>query len=83
MDANNNATSKYRRESLNSETDNSLSFEQEPQNLSNSFKYYLFGLTASIYLIYVSDFLELSSNSPPKLATPKVRHPQKLATPKS
>lgn len=54
MDANNNTTTKYRRESLDSETDNSLSIEQEPQALSNSFKYYLFGLTAAIYLIYVS-----------------------------
>lgn len=57
MDANNNPpTAKYRRESLSrSETNNSLSIDQEPekQALSNFTKYYLFALTSTIYLIYV------------------------------
>ena len=50
-------TIKYRRESLsgNSLSDNSLSIEQPAkQELSRSTKFYLFGLTSIIYLIYVS-----------------------------
>ena len=56
MDPNNNPVNKYRRQSLDksldhNETENSL---EDKQELSNSFKMYLFVLTASIYMIYVS-----------------------------
>ena len=67
MDTNHNPTSKYRRESLDQSLDQSEiekdGMDQKKQELSDSFKYYIFIMTGTIYLIYVSHFCVYSNSS--------------------
>ena len=58
MDDNNNSTAKYRRQSLD-QSDINLTLDPEKPSLSKPFKYYLFGLTSCIYLIYVSFYFKV------------------------